>query len=1018
MNALVSTPKACRSSQPQRDITIPFITHQIQTSRGNDEMSQILDEEILEWRVFVDVLPVFALGTRGTWTLINQDKDVYTDDPKRDNDTPDRHNALFEEQLKNLNACLQTIEKIRPPGLIPRDRFQLCERNLSRLLDAFEKLVCDEILNDGDSSDDARQDAATHATHGSFFSTVSGLSASVISYLSPYKSFSTTMRGPNPAPPCPLPQTNSFEDECDIEVRYPKLDTLGSMVQQRAKETNPSLLCQRFVRTSHTHKQVEGMMRLAKRVQKSFLAANPFRQVDSANEESMCHWDYSRPWETSSQLFDLLSHSAREDGHLARLQLDGRGLNRREANNFVRFFVFMSQCPPLLPSEEWREGEFMSVQGETEDDEEFFLCDFALSNHSRIVKTILFTPEDLLTPVNRPSYQSTFPDAYPTISLAELLERGVLGPGECGLFTEGDKAVLAFSIGLCLLHLFHGSWMRQEWTAKSIHFLHKRTRVGAQIFNIHFPYIATSLIRDKPVKTLNLSTVVYRPYLLSFAQLLVEIETGALFVLKQAESFETRLLDGAQDIKTRGKAEYAEAIRGCIQLTRPRSRSSTLDHPQSKATLRSRQAASPRLTFNELREQIFQRMVKPLEINYRRFLSAVQELRLGPFDIPGPTANTVKPPAPSSNGDDSISGTLFCFDDLVPQTADTSAEAHAKTFFDNFSRFTKHFIAPKMAGRRGGRRRLRIAVLDTGIDEGDKWLDEALSKVVELRENQGFSGSPETNPIKKYWPSEDDAVQDECGHGTWLAYLLLKYAPDADLYIAKVSENMAFSDTSKVVDAFSWALKEEVDIISMSFGSRDHISALETAIVDCKDSAIIFASASNYGLNDPRTYPARDERVICVHALDGLGGLDSINPPRTEAKANYGTLGRGIRLSWQGKVACHSGTSYATPILAAISANLLDWLHYHSENAQSTLSPAQYSYLKKTARIREIFETHMSEQQGNLLYVAPWVLFKSNGLSKPADNVSTETEKKERKYVEAKEVTVIEAIRDKLPILS
>jgi hypothetical protein len=350
--------------------------------------------------------------------------------------------------------------------------------------------------------------------------------------------------------------------------------------------------------------------------------------------------------------------------------------------------------------------------------------------------------------------------------------------------------------------------------------------------------------------------------------------------------------------------------------------------------------------------------------------------------------------------------------------ASSSAEANAKTFFDNFSRFRKHFIAPKMAGRRGDRRRLKIAVLDTGIDEGDKWLDEALSKVGELRENQGFSGSLETYPIKGYWPDKDDAVQDECGHGTWLAYLLLKYAPDADLYIAKVSKNMAFSDTNQVVNAFKWALKEEVDIISMSFGSRDHIVALETEIVNCKDSAIIFASASNYGLNDPRTYPARDERVICVHALDGLGGLDSTNPPRTEAKANYGTLGRGIKLSWHGKVACHSGTSYATPILAAISANLLDWLHYHSENAQSTLSPAQYIYLSKTARIREIFERHMSEKQGNLLYVAPWILFKSNGLSKPTDTVSTEITMQERKYVEEREVTVIEAIREKLPILS
>ncbi|KAI1750784.1 hypothetical protein F4782DRAFT_532070 [Xylaria castorea] len=990
-------------------------------------MSQILDREIPEWRVFVDVLPVFVSGIRGTWTPISQNRDVCTGDLEQANNTLDRHNVPFEEKLKTLSLDLEEIGKIRPPGLLPRDRFASCKTNLSSLLDAFEKLVHEEILDDGDSSDDVLQDAATNATYGSILSAVSGLSASVVSYFSPYKSFATTMRGANPDPPSPLPRANSFEDEYSTAVQYPKLDALGIMVQQHGKEINPCLLCRQFVRTSHTHEQVDEIKQLTIWLYKSFLDANstadPPRQVDTRTEETMCHWDYRRPWDTSSQLFYLLSQNAREDGHLVRLQLDGRGLNRREANDYVRFSVFVSKCPHLLPSEEWREGEFMSVPRVMNDDEQFYLCDFAISSHSPEVKSILFTPKFLLTPVNPRTSQSPFPDAYPTISLAELLERGVLGRGERGLFGKEDKAVLAFSIGLCLLHLLYSSWMRQEWTAKSIHFLHKRTRTGAQIFNIHFPYIATSLVLSKPVTTLKLTTVEYRRYLLSFAQLLVEIETGSLFLPKQAESFEIQLLDGAQDIETRGNAEYAEAIRGCVELTKPPSKPSTLAQPRSKATSRSRRAASSELTFDDLRKKIFQSVVRPLEISYRRSHSTIKKHRHGPFDIPGPTTNAVQPPAVSynrdgsSNRDGSISGNVFCFDDLVPPTANALAEARAKTFFDNFSTFRKHFIAPKMTGRRGGRRRLRIAVLDTGIDEGDKWLDEALSEVIESRENQGFSGSLETNPIKKYWPGEGDAVQDEVGHGTWLAYLLLKYAPDADLYIAKVSKSMTFSDTTKVVDAFHWALKEEVDIISMSFGSREHISALETAIIDCKDKAIIFASASNYGLNDPRTYPARDERVICVHALDGLGGFDSINPA-TEAKANYGTLGLGVRLSWQGKAECRSGTSYATPILAAISATLLDWLYYHSENAQSTLSPAQFTYLKKTARIREIFETHMSEKQGGLLYIAPWILFKSNGLSKIEDIVSIEIENKERKYVQEKEVTVIEAIRDKLPILS
>ncbi|GAP88690.1 putative peptidase S8 subtilisin kexin sedolisin [Rosellinia necatrix] len=981
----------------------------------DEVMPQILDREVPEWRVFVDVAPVFALGIPGTWTLISQNRHLCTSDPDQVNNTLDKHNVPFRKKLEDLGSYLGKIEKMRPSGILPRDHIASCKTSLSSLLDALEELVDEEVLDNGDGDDDVLQDTATNATYGSILSTVSGLSASMLSYLSPYKSFSTTMRGANPNPPSPLPRVNNSEDEHSTEARYPKLDALGIIFQQR-KELNASRLCQEFIRTGYTHEQVDEITQLTRWLYKSFLNANstagPPGQVDTHIDETMCHWDYRRPWDTSSQLFYLLSRNAREDGHLVRLQLDGRGLNRREANDYVRFSVFISKCPQLLPSEEWREGEFMSVPRVMKDDEQFYLCDFAISSHSPEVKSILFTPTLLLTPVNPRTSYSPFPDAYPTISLAELLERGVFGHGEHSLFKKEDKAVLSFSIGLCLLHLLYSSWMHQRWTAQLIHFLHKRTRTGAQIFNIHFPYIATSLVQRKPVTTLKLTKDKYGVYLQSFAQLLVEIETGSLFQPQQDESFETQLLDVAKDIETRGNAEYAEAIRGCIELTKPPTKLNTLAQPRSKA------ASSSRLTFDDLRRRIFQSVVRPLEINYRTSYPAMKKHRHGPFDIPGPPTNAVRRPSSiSSNRGGSISDSIFCFDDLVPPTVNALAEARAKTFFDNFSTFRKHFIAPKMTDRRGGRRRLRIAVLDTGIDEGDKWLDEALSEVIESRENQGFRGSRETNPIKKYWPGEDDAVRDEVGHGTWLAYLLLKYAPDADLYIAKVSKSMAFSDTTKVVDAFHWALEEEVDIISMSFGSREHISALETAIIDCKDKAIVFASASNYGLNDPRTYPARDERVICVHALDGLGGLDSINPA-TEAKANYGTLGLGVRLSWQGKAECRSGTSYATPILAAISATLLDWLHYHSENAQSTLSPAQYTYLKKTARIREIFERHMSEKQGDLLYVAPWILFGSNGLSKINDTVSVGTESTERKYVQEKEVTVIEAIRDKLPILS
>jgi len=126
-----------------------------------------------------------------------------------------------------------------------------------------------------------------------------------------------------------------------------------------------------------------------------------------------------------------------------------------------------------------------------------------------------------------------------------------------------------------------------------------------------------------------------------------------------------------------------------------------------------------------------------------------------------------------------------------------------------------------MANRRNGRPRLKFAILDTGVNDDDPWLFRALDDAKQARETQDFSGGDhDTNPIVAHWPSEEEA-RDDCGHGTNVAYFLLRFAPDADLCIAKVSEGMTRDDYDKVVDAIDWAVSQDVDIINMSFWYAD-----------------------------------------------------------------------------------------------------------------------------------------------------------------------------------------------------
>lgn len=70
---------------------------------------------------------------------------------------------------------------------------------------------------------------------------------------------------------------------------------------------------------------------------------------------------------------------------------------------------------------------------------------------------------------------------------------------------------------------------------------------------------------------------------------------------------------------------------------------------------------------------------------------------------------------------------------------------------------------------------MRIAVLDTGIDCKH---DEIIGCEENIRGKRCFI------PDKS-----DTAVEDTCGHGTFITGLVLDYAPDANIYIARIAEN-------------------------------------------------------------------------------------------------------------------------------------------------------------------------------------------------------------------------------------
>ncbi|KAH7175230.1 hypothetical protein EDB81DRAFT_895669, partial [Dactylonectria macrodidyma] len=265
-----------------------------------------------------------------------------------------------------------------------------------------------------------------------------------------------------------------------------------------------------------------------------------------------------------------------------------------------------------------------------------------------------------------------------------------------------------------------------------------------------------------------------------------------------------------------------------------------------------------------------------------------------------------------------------------------------------------------------------IALLDTGLDleHPDFTSDPATRR--RIRDHENF-----TVPLNT--PERND-VRDYSGHGTHTAGILLDFAPDAELCIAKIAEYDPES-ARPIADAIMHAVDNwHADIISMSFGFTTrfvpHYHLVEDAIAHATSKGILlFAAASNSGANQGRTFPARHENVICMHATAADDAPSRFNPRPDDNYPldNFATIGEAVESSWPAYMcnqlenecclAWKSGTSYATPVAAGIAAFLLLY-------AVQNLDPDSVGLLRRPQGLRAVLKELSLPVQG-YYYLGP-----------------------------------------------
>jgi hypothetical protein len=164
----------------------------------------------------------------------------------------------------------------------------------------------------------------------------------------------------------------------------------------------------------------------------------------------------------------------------------------------------------------------------------------------------------------------------------------------------------------------------------------------------------------------------------------------------------------------------------------------------------------------------------------------------------------------------------------------------------------------------------------------------------------------------------------------------------------------------------------------MSFGFpalNQDLSGVQSAISEAfHEQILMFCAASNGGGNVDIAYPANQDQVICVNSADGNGNPSGYNPDEPKPGRNLSALGEDVKSSWPAHFRLgqqrRSGTSFATPIAAALAAVVLDYARHNMSESEEF----DVSKLRMRKGMLEVLGL-MSRNRGGYLYLDPGMLF-------------------------------------------
>ncbi|NMO51227.1 peptidase S8 [Actinoplanes sp. TBRC 11911] len=208
-----------------------------------------------------------------------------------------------------------------------------------------------------------------------------------------------------------------------------------------------------------------------------------------------------------------------------------------------------------------------------------------------------------------------------------------------------------------------------------------------------------------------------------------------------------------------------------------------------------------------------------------------------------------------------------------------------------------------------------VAVLDSGVDGGHPDLaGHVLTGYDELTGTDGANTDPN-------------------GHGTHVAGTIAAVtgnnvgisaiAPDATILPVRVVDAKGEGFMSDAANGIVYAADHGADVINMSLGSKDEITAVTNAVAYARSKGVVVVAAAGNERTkgSPVSYPAATDGVIAVAATDSSDTVTSFS--NRGGYVDVAAPGAGILSTVpaaNGSYATYSGTSMASPHVAAVAA--------------------------------------------------------------------------------------------------